>query len=98
MFIWCVNIENLKPFISQYDIELYDIELTAKTSNQLYRVGKTSLMAILNIKSYEELMKIRNFGRNSYTELINKMCELGFTEWVNSIESQSKFKPLAEAI
>jgi len=43
---------------------------------------------ILSIKSYRELMKIRNLGEKSYFELVTKMQEAGYTDWAEEMSNQ----------
>lgn len=57
---------------SKWDISIYDLELSVRAYNCLHRVGIKTLGDLSELTK-EKLMKIRNMGRKSADEIIQKM-------------------------
>lgn len=58
------------------DISIEDMDFSVRTFNCLKRAGCSTLGDIMN-QSYENLMNIRNLGKRSFNELIEKLREYG---------------------
>ena len=58
----------------RYSYLIERLQLSSRTLNCLKRAGVNSVGAVLEM-SRDELLKIRNFGEKSYTELYDKMRE-----------------------
>ncbi len=63
-----------------YDVPIEDLELTVRAYNCLKRAGITKVGEVLERleKGEEEILAIRNFGRKSLTELVEKLGAKGF--------------------
>lgn len=59
------------------DLSIEDMELSVRAYNCLKRAGITTANEIL-AKSWEEFFLIRNLGRKSADEILNKLTDLGF--------------------
>lgn len=76
-----VNIQELikkcenKMIASLKEIDIYDLNLSARTYNCLKR-SVNNLYDLISLEK-EKFSKIRNFGKNSYEEVIHKLTELG---------------------
>ena len=63
-----------------YDVPIEELELTVRAYNCLKRAGITRVGEVLERleKGEEEILAIRNFGRKSLTELVQKLDQKGF--------------------
>jgi DNA-directed RNA polymerase subunit alpha len=63
-----------------YDVPIEDLELTVRAYNCLKRAGITKVGEVLERleKGEEEILAIRNFGRKSLNELVEKLETKGF--------------------
>lgn len=63
-----------------YDVPIEDLELTVRAYNCLKRAGITRVGEVLERleKGEEEILAIRNFGRKSLNELVEKLEAKGF--------------------
>jgi len=63
-----------------YEILIDDLDLTVRAYNCLKRQGITKVGEILDLlaKGEDELLAIRNFGKKSLTELMEKLRDRGF--------------------
>ncbi|MCX6031599.1 MAG: DNA-directed RNA polymerase subunit alpha [Chloroflexi bacterium] len=63
-----------------FDVPIEDLELTVRAYNCLKRAGITKVGEVLERleKGEEEVLAIRNFGRKSLTELVEKLGAKGF--------------------
>lgn len=59
------------------DLKLEDLELSVRSYNCMSRVGVKCAMDIVDM-GYHELIRIRNFGRRSYDEIIEKLQQFGY--------------------
>jgi len=59
------------------DMEIEDLELSVRSYNCLKRAGLNTVGDILKVKSFEEMIKIRNLGRRSIKEIDDKLKEIG---------------------
>ena len=55
-----------------------ELDLSVRSFNCLKRAGINTVGDLIN-KSEEDMMKVRNLGRKSLEEVINKLASLGFT-------------------
>ena len=60
------------------DTSIDDLDLSPRAHNCLKRAG-IDTVADLTSKSELEIMKIRNLGKKSYTEVVEKITALGLT-------------------
>ena len=66
--------EGKKEKVLEMSIE--DLDLSVRSYNCLKRAGINTVEDLAN-KTEEEMMKVRNLGRKSLEEVLNKMAELG---------------------
>lgn len=66
--------ENKKERIFELSIE--DLDLSVRSYNCLKRAGINTVEDLAN-KTEEDMMKVRNLGRKSLEEVLNKMTQLG---------------------
>ena len=78
--------ESAMDFLTKYELshprsvgdqDICELDFTVRTWNCLRRAGITTVDELSKF-SVEQLMKIRNLGRKSMKEVINKMNELGY--------------------
>ncbi|MBI4298383.1 MAG: DNA-directed RNA polymerase subunit alpha [Chloroflexi bacterium] len=62
--------------VEQYNISLEHLQLSARTKNSLKRAGIGKVGEVLE-RSSSELLKVRNFGEKSLSELYSKLTEIG---------------------
>ena len=67
--------ENQKEKVLEMTIE--ELDLSVRSYNCLKRAGINTVEDLIN-KSEEDMMKVRNLGRKSLEEVINKLYQLGF--------------------
>lgn len=82
-----------------YDVPIEDLELTVRAYNCLKRAGITKVGEVLERleKGEEEVLAIRNFGRKSLTELVEKLDRKGFLTAINYQPSASSDGEAGEA-
>ena len=80
---------------SQYNLPVENLNLSARTLNCLKRASIHKLGEVLE-KSWEELLRIRNFGEKSLDELRDKLDELGI-QHPGLSEQPKKAEPSIEA-
>jgi DNA-directed RNA polymerase subunit alpha len=63
-----------------YDVPIEDLELTVRAYNCLKRAGITKVGEVLERleRGEEEILAIRNFGRKSLTELVERLDSKGY--------------------
>ena len=55
-----------------------ELDLSVRSFNCLKRAGINTVEDLIN-KSEEDMMKVRNLGRKSLEEVVNKLASLGFS-------------------
>lgn len=60
------------------EMTIEELDLSVRSFNCLKRAGINMVGDLIN-KSEEDMMKVRNLGRKSLEEVINKLASLGFT-------------------
>ena len=60
------------------EMSIEDMELSVRSFNCLKRAGINTVEELCN-KTSEDMMKVRNLGRKSLEEVINKLKELGLS-------------------
>lgn len=80
------NIEPIKPKISM-DIDIKDatLDLSVRTVNCISRAGIHTVRDIFK-RSKTDIAAIRNLGRKSYDELIDRLEELGFKTYLDLMD------------
>ena len=73
---YCVSITNQEGTKEIVDCDLDDLKFSVRTYNCLKRAGINTL-GDLTEKSELEMMKIRNLGKKSLKEVIEKIKEMG---------------------
>lgn len=68
--------DNKKDGLLEMSIE--ELDLSVRSFNCLKRAGINTVGDLIN-KSEEDMMKVRNLGRKSLEEVVNKLASLGFT-------------------
>ncbi|MFV0440791.1 MAG: DNA-directed RNA polymerase subunit alpha [Lachnospirales bacterium] len=68
--------DTVKERILEMSVE--DLDLTVRSHNCLKRAGINKVEDLVN-KTEEDMMKVRNLGRKSLEEVLNKMDELGLS-------------------
>ncbi len=68
--------EDKKDKVMEMSIE--DLDLSVRSYNCLKRAGINTVMDLAS-KTEEDMMKVRNLGRKSLEEVLNKMAELGLS-------------------
>ncbi len=59
-----------------YELSIEELDLSVRSYNCLKRAGINTVEDLAN-KTEEDMMKVRNLGRKSLEEVLNKMAELG---------------------
>lgn len=83
-----------------YDVPIEELELSVRAYNCLKRAGITKVGEVLERleKGEEEILAIRNFGRKSLTELVEKLDGKGFLSVIAYQPSASaEFEDMGEA-
>lgn len=74
--------------ITMEDIDIRDLDLSFRSTNQLLRNGVEYASQLVNMTE-EELLSIRNLGVGSVREIINKIKDIKFKEYFeNSAETE----------
>ena len=60
------------------EMTIEELDLSVRSFNCLKRAGINTVEDLIN-KSEEDMMKVRNLGRKSLEEVINKLASLGFS-------------------
>ncbi len=60
------------------EMTIEELDLSVRSFNCLKRAGINTVEDLIN-KTEDEMMKVRNLGRKSLEEVINKLASLGFT-------------------
>ncbi len=60
------------------EMTIEELDLSVRSFNCLKRAGINTVEDLIN-KTEEDMMKVRNLGRKSLEEVINKLASLGFT-------------------
>jgi len=60
------------------EMSIEELDLSVRSYNCLKRAGINTVVDLAN-KTEEDMMKVRNLGRKSLEEVLNKMAELGLT-------------------
>ena len=68
--------ETIKEKVLEMTIE--ELDMSVRSFNCLKRAGINTVEDLIN-KTEDEMMKVRNLGRKSLEEVINKLASLGFT-------------------
>ena len=68
--------DNEKEKVLEMNID--ELELSVRSYNCLKRAGINTVEDLAN-KTEDEMMKVRNLGRKSLEEVLNKMAELGLS-------------------
>ena len=58
------------------EMTIDELDLSVRSSNCLHRAGINTVQELI-MRSEEDMMKVRNLGRKSLEEVINKLAELG---------------------
>lgn len=68
-----------------YEVPIEDLELTVRAYNCLKRAGITKVGEVLEKldKGEEEILAIRNFGRKSLNELVEKLDNKGYLAYIS---------------
>jgi DNA-directed RNA polymerase subunit alpha len=83
-----------------YDVPIEELELSVRAYNCLKRAGITKVGEVLERleKGEEEILAIRNFGRKSLTELVEKLDAKGFLSAIAyQPSSEVEFEEAGEA-
>ena len=59
-----------------YEMQIEDLELSVRSYNCLKRAGISTVEDLAN-RTEEDMMKVRNLGKKSLDEVINKLHSLG---------------------
>jgi len=81
----------MSPQKSWFDIPIEDLNLSMRGYNALRRSGLATVGAMLR-KSEGDLLALRNFGRQSYDELRDRLDELGivhtYGDWPGGVSDE----------
>jgi len=80
------NNSSYRPNLPQEKTSIRILDLSTRAFNCLYKTNRFYVESILEMNIYD-LIRIRNLGKNSRTEVITKMHEHGYTEWANRMQS-----------
>ena len=83
-----------------YDVPVEELELSVRAYNCLKRAGITKVGEVLERleKGEEEILAIRNFGRKSLTELIEKLSNKGYLTAISyQPSSEPEFEDAVDA-
>lgn len=88
------SLESLSEFVINkeevpkiVDTTIEDLKFSVRTFNCLKRSGFSTIGDLLKLNG-EELCKIRNLGQKSFKEILAKLKELGFGEFVEKVEKE----------
>lgn len=82
---------DLTQAISSQLMKINELDLSVRSYTCLMRAGCATVEDILeSIKCYDDLCQIRNLGRRSMDEVIEKMREYGYSDWADKIEQGAK--------
>jgi len=94
LYIELESLANGKPMSRKILAELNarkmgigELGLSSRTFNVLYKAGIQRVEQITLLDKFA-LLKIRSFGEGCLNEVVRKMRERGFSEWVENIEKQ----------
>lgn len=73
-----------------YDTQIEELDLSVRSINGLKRKGIQTLEQLTNI-SYDEFVRIRNLGKQSRREIVDKVRELGFKMSFDEEDEEEKF-------
>ena len=79
--------ENAPETVIFANIKIDELELSVRTYNCLVRKGYTTIGRLMNV-SREDLMHIRNLGRKSYNELIDKVSKQPYASLVKFVNEE----------
>ena len=71
-----VKDDSAKEKVLEMTIE--ELDLSVRSFNCLKRAGINTVEDLIN-KTEDDMMKVRNLGRKSLDEVVNKLASLGFT-------------------
>jgi DNA-directed RNA polymerase subunit alpha len=74
--IMVVKDDSAKEKVLEMTIE--ELDLSVRSFNCLKRAGINTVEDLIN-KTEDDMMKVRNLGRKSLDEVVNKLASLGFT-------------------
>lgn len=74
--IMVVKDDDAKEKVLEMTVE--ELDLSVRSFNCLKRAGINTVEDLIN-KTEEDMMKVRNLGRKSLDEVVNKLASLGFT-------------------
>jgi DNA-directed RNA polymerase subunit alpha len=60
------------------EMTIEELDLSVRSFNCLKRAGINTVEDLIN-KTEDDMMKVRNLGRKSLDEVVNKLASLGFT-------------------
>ncbi len=66
------------PIDRVLEMNIDELELSVRSYNCLKRAGINTVEELIN-RSSEDMMKVRNLGRKSLEEVLNKLKELGLS-------------------
>lgn len=78
------EVEEVKIVKREFDTEKFvkqpieELEFSVRAYNCLKRAGINTIEELLN-KTQEDMLKVRNLGRKSYEEVINRLTDLGLS-------------------
>ena len=69
------KVESFEPCSYDPDLDIGDLDLSVRSYNCLKRAGINTLGDLAN-KTYEDMMKVRNLGKKSLDEILDKLAEM----------------------
>ena len=69
--------ENIRSSLNELKMTIEDLDLSVRSFNCLKRAGIHTVEDLVN-KTEGEMMKVRNLGRKSFEEVMQKLASLGY--------------------
>ena len=69
------------------NIPISDLGLSIRLYNCLLKTGITNIEGITELKTYDDIISIKNLGKKCVHELFSVMNDKGYVEWVEIIKS-----------
>ena len=77
------HVESTQDKVLEMTIE--ELDLSVRSFNCLKRAGINTVQDLVNTTE-EDMMKVRNLGRKSYEEVVNKLTDMGL--YLAKVENQ----------
>jgi len=81
---------------SSFETSVFEAGFTTRAANALVRSGKQTVESVIEITTFDELIAIRELGIKLCIDIIEKMHQLGHTQWTDLMMSGMESKGVAQ--